>query len=100
MWMPPDQFVSYPGNDAGNVESTCFAGDISVKQHLKEEIAQLLLEFCGVAPLDGVENLVSFLNEIAAKCLVSLLAIPRTAAGCPESRLDRDQFLKEFSDAR
>jgi hypothetical protein len=46
---------------------------------VKEKVAKFLLKVGVIRPLDGVDDLIAFLDEMAAKAGMRLLAIPRAA---------------------
>jgi glutaredoxin 3 len=62
-----------------------------VEDDLQQEVAELVAKRGGIAAIDGVEDLVGFLEHVGAERRVSLLAIPGTAAGGPQARHDVDQ---------
>jgi hypothetical protein len=92
--MPPDHFFMNGANHVGNVETTGFRGDLRMKGHLKEKIAQLFDKFLVVATLQRVQHLVSLFDEIRSQRVMGLLAVPRAATWIAQTLLNRDQFLK------
>ena len=52
-------------------------GDASMKKHLQQHITELIAQRIGVATADGVEQLVSLLQQETAQRVVGLLALPR-----------------------
>jgi hypothetical protein len=61
-------------------EGAVFIADLSVKNDLEEEVAQFLDHVGCIARLDGLHDLIGFLQRIAGEACVVLLKVPRTAA--------------------
>ena len=55
--------------------------DLGVEHDLEEEVAQLLDEGAGVAPIDGLQDLVRFLDEEGLQRRAGLLHGPRDSPG-------------------
>ena len=77
--MTADQFASNAVNDPGELEAPFFAGQLTVIDHLEEQVPQFTLQMLEVALFDRIGHLVSFLKGERHKAGVSLLDIPRAA---------------------
>ena len=58
--------------------------DLGVEGHLHQYVSQLLTKIHRVVPVQGVQNLVSFLQKISADGPVGLLSVPGAASRRPE----------------
>ena len=83
----PHQLVADRRSHRLEIELARLAGDLRVKHHLEQQIAQLFLEMLEVSSLDGVGNLVRLLDRVGRNAREGLLPIPRAAtrerAGAP-----------------
>ncbi|MBJ31455.1 MAG: hypothetical protein CL466_08585 [Acidimicrobiaceae bacterium] len=76
--------VDAPGH-IGQVEAAVVGGDPGVEDHLEEQVAELLLECTGALPgglvegVEGLEHLMSLLQQVGPQRRVGLLGVPRTA---------------------
>ena len=68
------------GDDVVDGEPSLGAEELSLEDHLKEEIAELLAQSLPVAGVDGVDHLARFLEHVLAERLERLLAVPGAAA--------------------
>ena len=80
-----NQFVVDFANDVVDGEAALFGGDLRVEEDLEEEVAEFLGKLDVVARVQGIEDFVSFLDEIGAEGGMSLLAVPGTAAGSAQA---------------
>ena len=64
---------------------------LGMEYHLQEEVAQFFFEVFVVRSVDGVDNFVTFFNEIFAEREVILFFIPGTAVFAPELFHDRQK---------
>ena len=63
-----------------------------MKHHLQQQVAQLVAQVFKVAALNGVNNLIGFLNRVGSDGGKILLQVPRTAgARRAQGRHDPDQ---------
>ena len=69
-------------------------GKVGVKQHLVEHIPQLFAHVGAVARFDGVDELVTFLDEVFEKRFVSLFSIPRAPVVAAKARHHRDEGVE------
>ena len=74
-----DHFLRDGVHHIGEGEGAVLLGHARVIDNLKQQIAQLVLERAHVALLDGVGDLVGFLDGVGGNRLESLLQVPRTA---------------------
>ncbi len=72
-------FFDDPPRHILEFKPTLLAGDLRVKHHLKEQVAQFVPQFRPVFTGDGVGDFVSFLDGVGHDGGVGLLPIPRTA---------------------
>src|SRR5207245_11111449 len=61
------------------------------KDHLQEEVAELVAQRLRIAAFDRLEHLVRLLDHIGAEALGGLRAIPRAAAGAAQPCHDVDE---------
>ena len=64
---------------------------------LQQQVPQLLAKGVVVLPLQGVQHLISFLNEGAPEGEMGLFRIPGAAAGAPEAGHYRHQVVHAFA---
>jgi hypothetical protein len=95
MRMPPHQLVVQMVQHIGNGEMALVGRHLRIKQHLQQQVAQLLGQVRKVAPLNGVEDLVGLFQRVFADGIEGLFAVPRAAAGSPQPRHDLDRLLKQ-----
>ena len=76
------------------LEASFLRGDLRMKSHLEEKIAQLFDEFLVVATFESVQHLVGLFDEIRPQRVMGLLAVPWTAAGIAQTLLNRNELLK------
>ncbi|OIQ67200.1 hypothetical protein GALL_512250 [mine drainage metagenome] len=83
------------GNRAHHIvegEKTCILRHLRVKHALEQKIAQLALQLAPRLPLDGVGDLIGFLDRIGCDGGEGLLDIPRAAGvGIAQTAHDRQQ---------
>src|SRR5580704_5801681 len=65
-----------------------------MKYHLKQQIAELVLELAHVAALDGVGNLIGLFDGVGRDAGKGLLAIPGTAVGRAQACHDCKQLAQ------
>ena len=73
---------------SSKAKAPCFLGHARMEDHLQQQVAQLLLQVGEVAALDGVGDLVGFLDRVGGDGGEGLLQVPRAAgladrAGAP-----------------
>jgi hypothetical protein len=93
--MPTDHLRVNVVDDVADIEAAGFTRNFRVKNNLEQEIAEFAHKVLRIAGIEGIEDFVCFLNQIAPKRVVRLLAIPGTSARGPQSRLQRDQALEK-----
>jgi hypothetical protein len=74
--MSPHQLVGRPLEQLGDAKALPFFRNHRDREHLREEIAQLVDDGVAVVALDRVERLVSLLDEVLAEARNRLFAIP------------------------
>ena len=79
----------------GNREVAVVGRHLGIKQHLQQQVAQLLGQVRPVAPLNRVEDLIGLFQRVLANRVEGLLAVPRTAAGSPQPRHNLDGLRKQ-----
>ena len=92
-----DQLTVQPGDHIRNGEVTRLARHLRIKEHLQQQIAQLLAKVGPIPPLDGVEDLVAFLQRIFPDAVEALLAIPGAAIGTAQPGHDAHCFGEKRS---
>ena len=95
--MPSDHLLVDGANNVGNLEAAFLRGNLRVKGHLKEQIAQLFDKLFVIATLKRVQHLISLFDQVRSQRVMSLFAIPRAAAGFPQSLLNRHQLFKPIA---
>src|SRR5262249_38757105 len=80
--------------DVPDREVPALGVDSREEDDLEEEIAELLAQMGGPAVVDRVDDLVGLLEEIAAKVLGCLLAVPGAAALAPQAVHQRDGMVE------
>ena len=83
--MAANELLDGPAGDVVDGEAARVLGDLGVEHHLDEQVAELVAEPAGIAGVDGLEDLVGLLEELAPQGLVGLLAVPRAAVRRPEA---------------
>ena len=71
-------FAVFIGNIV-DIENALFPFDLSVENHLHQNIAKLLTKHIGIVLVDRFNRFICLLDEIFLNALVSLLDVPRTA---------------------
>ncbi|MNT06497.1 hypothetical protein D3C72_1411640 [compost metagenome] len=74
--MTTDQLASDAIDHAGKLEAPFFPGQLTVINHLKQQIAQLTLQVIEVPALDGIGDFVSFFKGVRDDGGVGLLDVP------------------------
>jgi len=67
-------------------------GHLGIKEHLQEQIAELVLQVWPGAAFDGVEDLVGLFEGMLLDGVEGLLAVPGTASRPAQARHDGDSF--------
>jgi hypothetical protein len=81
MGMAAHEFLA---NFVGNrieIEPAFFDGDLGVENHLKKEVAEFFAEIGVVLEVDGVNDLVRFLQKACTQGGVGLFPVPWAAIG-------------------
>ncbi len=95
MRVAANHLVGDRGGDVGKIEQPRLLGQARVKHHLKQQVAELVLQCRHVAARDRVGDLVSLLDRIGCDGREILLAVPRAAAfGVAQPRHDREQTFE------
>ena len=96
----PDQLTIETGNHIRDIEVARLVCHLRIKDHLQQEIAQLLAKISPIAPLDGVEDLVALLERIFPYGVEALLTIPGAAIGTAQPCHDAHCFGEKRSRIR
>ena len=90
--MAPDQFSRYCLDDVREREQVRFLSEPRMVDDLEQEIAEFILEGGHVVTLDGIGDLVGFLDRERCDALEALLEVPRAARSRrPKSSHDFDE---------
>jgi hypothetical protein len=95
MRMPTDHLRVNVVDDVADIEAAGFTRNFRVKNNLEQQIAEFAHKVLRIAGIEGIEDFVCLLDQIAPKRVMRLLAIPGTSARGPQSRLQRDQALEK-----
>ncbi len=85
MRMPANEFLVEAFHHVLEVERASLAGQLGVKRDLEKDIAQFLLERRHVPGVDGLQDLVGFLQQVGFEASVSLAPVPGTSPGGPKA---------------
>ncbi|MNN35448.1 hypothetical protein D3C81_1492980 [compost metagenome] len=77
--MAANQLAGNAVHHAIELETPLFPGQLAVVDHLEQQVAQLTLQVLEIAALDGVGDLVGFLDGVGNDTRVVLLQVPRAA---------------------
>src|SRR5690606_5483234 len=90
--MTPHHLFADAARDVREPERPCLLRETRMEDDLEQQVAELVLELCDVAPLDRVRDLVRLLDRIRRDRLERLLEVPRAAAlGVAQRRHDLEQ---------
>ncbi len=84
MWVAADELFADLGDDFVEGKGVAFPRHLGVHDDVEQDIAELLAEVGVVSLVDGLDDLVTLLDEGGAEALVGLLAVPRAAIGGAE----------------
>ena len=93
MRMTPLQLVADGSRRRLEIEGAALARDLCMKHHLKQQVPELVLEMREILALDGVGDLIGFLDGVGGDARECLLAVPRAAVGRAQPLHDREQLL-------
>ena len=93
MRMAANEFFHEQAADAFKVKSVAFARELAMKDHLQQQVAEFFCHFVVVARLDGVNQLIHFLNRMTAQSQVRLLPVPGTTRRRTQLRHDTQQIF-------
>jgi hypothetical protein len=79
--MASDDLVPGLGDDIRKGKGACRLAEIDVGENNEQEITQLAGQRCRVAAVDGVGNLVAFLQQIVLERRMRLLQAPGATLG-------------------
>jgi hypothetical protein len=86
-----DQLLHGALGNIVDVEGLLVGCQLGVEHGLEQDVAELVPEPDRVAVLDGVEELVRLVEQVAAEASMGLGPVPRTAVGGPEPGHHADQ---------
>src|SRR5262249_26986493 len=81
--MPADHFLAHRVHDHADVELAALGSHLGVKQDLQQQVTELAADFLRLLRLEGLENLVGFLDQEWHNGFGCLFAIPRAIAAKP-----------------
>jgi hypothetical protein len=94
MWMASDQLLHYGAHAVIECEPPFFARHLRMKNHLQQQIAELLAKICVIAGVDRRSDFVGFFDDTLAERSVVLLPVPRASIGSPETGHNAEQLLQ------
>ncbi len=94
MRVPAYEFAGNLIDDGVDIEAARFPGELSVKQNMQENIAELFGEPLEVIIFDRLEHFIDFLDEHRLKRIEVLLLVPWTAIRTAQRRHDFDKFFE------
>jgi len=100
MGMTADKLTLKTGDHVLDGEVTGFGRHFGIKEHLKQKVAEFILEGRPVASLDGIEDLVGLLEGVFADRIEALLTIPWAPAGRAQPVHDGHRLGKSYAWAR
>src|SRR5687768_7754032 len=95
--MPANELVADGIDRVGDRELAALLGDLGQKDRLEQKVAQLLAKLRGAAAVNGLEDLVGFLEHERTQRRLRLLAIPRTAVRGSQRSHDLDQAVETIA---
>ena len=90
MGVPPHELVSQLAQHIVDGERAGLRRNLAMKEHLKQNVAQLFSKLFVIASIDGFKGLVGFFEEVRLQRLMRLIPVP-WAAVC---RAQRSQQLR------
>ena len=96
MRMAANQFVRDMAGDFLEIKRAPLGRELAVKHDLEQQIAEFLRQFMIVTGLDGIEQLINFLDRVPAQRKMVLLAVPRAALRRAQPRHDSDKIINSF----
>ena len=92
-----DQLAVQAGDHIRDGKVAGLARHLGIKEHLQQKVAQLLAQIAPMPALDGIEDLVAFLEGIFPDGVEALLAIPGAAIGTAQAGHDAHGFGEKCS---
>ena len=92
MRVPAHQLVAYRPGHGLEVEMLRLGGNLCVKHHLKQQIAQLVLQMRHVAAFDGIRDFIGLFDGVRRNAREGLLPIPGATIGGAQAHHDGQQF--------
>jgi hypothetical protein len=89
MRMAPRHLVADRRNDVAEIERAGLLGHTRMKHHLQQQIAELVLQVVHIAAIDGIGDLVGFLDGVWGDSGEGLLQVPG-AAGLRVAQVGHD----------
>ncbi len=93
MGMAVHQLLSHSVDDVIHRKAAPLRLHLGVENHLHQHVPQFLAHIRGVVPVNGVQRLVSLLQEVPADGAVGLFRIPGAAPRGPEQPHDFQEIL-------
>ncbi|HEY4968292.1 MAG TPA: hypothetical protein VII35_00210 [Steroidobacteraceae bacterium] len=94
MRMAAQQLVAYRAGHCLEIELTRLARHLGMKHHLKQQIAEFVLQVLHVAAFGRVGNLVGLFDGVRRNAREGLLPIPGAASRGPQTRHDGEQLAQ------
>src|SRR5215813_7561304 len=96
MRMPSDKLIGDLLDHGIDVELRRLLSKLGMKNHVKQQVTELLGQTIVVFIVDGLEYLVDFLNQHRFKRAEILLFVPRTAIWATQCRHDFDEPVESL----
>ena len=84
-----------PREEVPHRELAGFSRELSVEDHLEQDVAQLLLDVLARAPIKSFERLIGLFDEIRLQRGARLLSVPGAAAVRSQAGHEREQGFEE-----
>lgn len=79
VWMTAHQLVANATGHGGKIEPAALLRHVRVEHHLEQQITELVAQVLVIIALDGIGDLVRFLNRVGRDGREGLRTIPGTA---------------------
>jgi hypothetical protein len=93
--MTADHLLGHPPHYGVDAESAPLPGDVRVKDHLQEKVAQLAGQRVVVLEVDGLGHFVGFFDGHGLDARMGLLAVPGTSPRGAQARDQANEVLEE-----
>jgi len=93
MRMTTDEFVHQMTCDLLEIERSALASQLTMENHLQQQVTQFLGHLVVIARFDGVNQLIDLFDGVAAQGQVVLLSVPRAALGRAQFGHDAQELV-------